>query len=340
MDMSQLIRTSRGWGLVSATMVLLAVHSALWGQEQAAPGAFLVRPGVVVDRTTNRVYVMRPQGGIEARDIEGGEQAWSTDVGDKPLAVMGRLLLAQAENPAEEEGNRLQIVGLDHTQRGEQVSLSEVGLPGGVRASVGKTPMSSFDLTVLETQGDLFVSWTHSTTPLRGFEPEDSLPPERRSLIPDHMPQVLSGLLRLDLSARTLTPVSPEEFGALPPRPRQDLPPSERLAEAGPGPQFLSADGRHVLVSERVADERVWEKYRWTIFERATQRRLGDVANHESMAPFFVSGSLVIFEAVAYQRRDEPAQPLALRAVDMETGEEVWVVEIRDTQGRGLVPPG
>jgi hypothetical protein len=42
------------------------------------------------------------------------------------------------------------------------------------------------------------------------------------------------------------------------------VPPGTSIAGV-PKPQFLSVDGRHILSSERIADDPEWDKYQWTL---------------------------------------------------------------------------
>jgi hypothetical protein len=109
-----------------------------------------------------------------------------------------------------------------------------------------------------------------------------------------------------------------------------------------PEPQFLSADGRHVLSSQRVADDPEWDKYRWTIFERDSGRRLGELRMHLRYAPFFVDGTRVIYQTPPYARRRGRGmveEPLQLRAADLDTGAPVWSQPVRDTVDRQPPPP-
>jgi hypothetical protein len=109
-----------------------------------------------------------------------------------------------------------------------------------------------------------------------------------------------------------------------------------------PEPQILSADGGHVLASERVADDSVWEKYLWTIYDRSTGEPIGEFRTFRSLAPFFVSDSMVIYETPPAARQVQGnliEEPLKIRAVDLSTGREVWSREVRDTAYRGPFPP-
>jgi hypothetical protein len=121
----------------------------------------------------------------------------------------------------------------------------------------------------------------------------------------------------------------------------EPVPPPQRVAGLPPS-QYLSADGRHVLVSERVGDSRVWDRFRLTIVERASGQRVGEFKSHLAHVPFFVNGAQVVYETGPYSRRvgnDVITEPLKLRATDLQTGQELWNRPIRDTAIRNP-PPG
>ena len=101
-------------------------------------------------------------------------------------------------------------------------------------------------------------------------------------------------------------------------------------------------DGRHVLSSERMASDAVWKKYRWTIFNRSTGERLGEIKSHISVSPFFVADSQVIYETAPSlrQTRNSMVEELAkIQSVDLNTGHELWSKQIRGTACRGPYPP-
>jgi hypothetical protein len=108
---------------------------------------------------------------------------------------------------------------------------------------------------------------------------------------------------------------------------------------AGVAPtQYESADGRHIVSSERIADDKTWAKYRWTVFERATNRRIGEFQTHVAFSPFVVRDTTLIYETTPYIRSGK-AEPAKLRGVNLATGQETWGVEVRELVYRGPFPP-
>src|SRR5262249_16943809 len=104
-----------------------------------------------------------------------------------------------------------------------------------------------------------------------------------------------------------------------------------------PKPQFLSADGRHVLSSQRTPDDPVWDKYLWTIYLRDTGARVGEFRTHLRYAPFFVMDHRTIYQTPPYARRGDTGlveNPPQIHAVDLATGARLWSHPVRDTVDR------
>jgi hypothetical protein len=330
---------------VVALFLVLGVGIALGAMSHPAAAqnakAFELRQGVIVDPGRNLAYVMNTKGGIDAVELAGGTGVWSTEQAAKPLALAGDLLIGQAEST----GARriLQIVALDTKQRGKQIVTGTIELPEGVQVSIDETLGSAFVASAYIHAGDVIISWKHSRFYMKGIPPEDAempgkeAPPEPATAAP----RTSSGTLRMNLSTGAIVPVKTEEVPPAPVPPPPDLTEKERLPGVS-GPQFRSADGRHILSSERVADDRVWEKYVWTIYDRGTAERLGEIRSHMSLASFFLHDSVLIYETGPSLRRTEKGlidEPLKLRAINLDSGQEVWSIEVRDTTYRGPFPP-
>jgi hypothetical protein len=327
---------------LTAAVLMLPWSFSSAAQENTTTSVFQLRPGVIVDLDRHLIYIMSGEGGIDAVDLARGTRAWSTKQAAKPLALAGRLLICQAEPPS--GGNELQIVALDTEQLGKLVVTGTTKLPADVNVSIDETLTYSFVASARVSGAAAFISWAHSKRLIRGIPPGF---PEVGEKVPlEHAviaPSVASGTFRMDLSTGVMSPVKPEEVPvavAAASRP-PDLSPTERLAHIE-GLQFRSANGRHVLNSQRIADDSVWEKYRWTIYDRGTGERVGEFRTHLSFAPFFIFDSQIIYETGPYVRRTEKGavdEPLKIRAVDLRTGQELWTWQVRDTTFRGPFPP-
>ncbi len=335
-----MIRNRYGKVLAPLAVLAFSFGPTVWAlqPQEAMSRPFELRPGVIIDPNAGRAYVARPEGGIEAVALAQGTQVWRSGDAATPLALQGDLLVAQAEPSS---SNRLEIVVLDMRQQGRRVSASSVDLPSGVRVSVGETLRGSFTARGMASEADVLVRWDYLEHIAQALEPKG--PEEEQGpgpLVERGEPRAESGAFRLSLPSGTATPLATAEGVPLAGR-SPDLTGADRLRTV-PGSQFLSADGRHVLSSERVADDRVWEKYQWTIYNRSSGQRVGELRSYQSQAPFFVSGTLLTHEVGPYQRRDGEKlleMPLAIRTVDLTAGRELWSRAIRDTTYRGPFPP-
>ncbi len=323
--------------------------------------SFELSPGVVVDTDRSEAYVMSPEGGIVALELGQGAEVWRSVDAAKPLAVSGNLLVSQAEPSG--PSNELAIVALD--RRGAMVTSSLVELPPGVQPAINHSLHRSFTVQAQPSAADATVSWEFVERPLRGLAPGpievlpgEPAPPDSFAGAPTGPTVVMAGAepgllvtrgaVRVGLAGGTVTPIDPphpESFAAptsaAPSAPASDVATTE-LVPGVPEPQFLSADGRHVLHSARVDDDTVWDKYLWTIFERGTGQKLGQLRAHVRFAPFFVNADQVVYQTEPYTRRigaELVDEPVRIRAVNLQTGAPVWSREIRDITDREPPPP-
>jgi hypothetical protein len=325
--------------------------------------SFQLNPGVVVDPDRQEAYVMSPEGGIVAVDLADGAPIWHTSNADKPLTVSGELLIGQAETPG--PANELRIVTLDTRRAGQQVSEALIDLPPGVQPMIAASLNRSFTAEAEPEPETADVSWEFTERPLRGMPPgpvevlPGEIPPATGRAKtapsptgvaePDGEAVIVRGRTRVDLASGTVTGTEAARGPAAagPPVPAgdsagaSDLEPDATL----PGvalPQFLSADGHHVLSSQRVASDPEWDKYLWTVFERDSGRRVGELRMHVRYVPFFVAGTRMIYETPIFAWRkgiQMVHEPLQLRAADLRTGARLWSQPVRDTVDRDPPPP-
>ena len=298
----------------------------------AAQGAVL-SDGVVVDAVHSIAYVMHPKGGVQAVDLQTGAPLWRSMAAERPLAVTGDLLVAQAR-PGEH--GELRIVTLDLRKRGAASAEAALPMPAGIRAEVGETVEGAFHVAASASAEGIVVAWDAQEMP--------NLPRHRVARLGE---------------AKAAAGAEPEGFhqgtAAFDPRSGRLLPMKSAGAQAASAwpavaslsspaaaeRLFGSADGRHVLASRRVGDIGSAAPYRWTITDAASGAVLGSVRAAVSMSPFAVAGTRLVYVAQPATRRDGEKwieEPLRLRAVDLATGREVWTREIRDTAFRGPFP--
>ena len=303
---------------------------------QPAPTATALRPGIVIDPAGNIAYAMTPEG-VAAIDLASGAKRWTSNAADKPLAIAGNRLISQVEPKT--RTNRLELAVLNTTERGAMIVRSVAELPSFVRVALGQTLEGKFETDAQLVGSNAIVTWRFEPQQLRGLVKE----PERRitdAAAPRAQPagpqRVAEGALQVDMSTGAVTPAGANLVSRAQSR-RSLVTTSEKIPSAPPT-QYESADGRHIMASERIADDKTWAKYRWTVFERGTNRRVGEFNTHVSFAPFVVRDSTLVYETTPYIRGGSQ-EPAKLRGVNLAGGQEAWSVEVRELVFRGPFPP-
>lgn len=319
-----------------------------------AENSFLLRPGAVVGARRAMIYLMEPEG-VVARDVSSGAVVWRTPAAAQPLGFHGEKLMALAEA---DQPNVFEVLFLNAGD-GTVEARVPASLPGEVRGTIDDGPAHRFNTAAAVIDGVALLFWNYTSRPLRGAPAVSGInraskmprvsapaaeatagPPTEELLSETEQGQRLAGVLRLDPVRGMAIPLE----GDLPAAPAfvPDLQPDERLSGLS-GRQFRSADNRHVLASERIADNTVWNRYQWSISERPEGRMLGVIARSNSFAPFFVVDDLLVYVSQPFERRNpdgtvEARQP-SLNAVDLETLRPAWSAILRDTAFRGAMPP-
>jgi hypothetical protein len=314
------MKTRNASVLLGGLLALFLAASA-----SAAPTAVGIRDGVVVDTARSVAYVMQPQGGIQALDLRRGSVLWRSADGERPLAVAGNVLVAQAQPGARGE---LRLVGLA-VRGGALVSTAEIPMPEGVQAGVAESLHQSFHVTAAPSEdGGVLIAWE--------VEELSGLPAHRDSQL-GPQPAVAEsgshkGTARFDAQTGRLSVAAGRVVHA-----------AVAMSLSAPSVEenrFSSADGRHVLTS-RLVDDAAALPYSWTISDAKTGAVLGSLRSEASMAPFAVVGARLVHVAQPTMHLEDGKmveRPLRLRAVELTTGREAWRREIRDTAWRGPVP--
>jgi len=294
--------------------------------------------GVVISPRQGVAYVMR-SGGIDAVNLATGKLRWRSDKAAKPLALVGERLIAQVAGSR--KGNTLDLAVLDARNGASRDSI-RIPLPEGVVASVVDTPAGSFRVRTNSTASELLVSWEATGV---GVAAQGYVPAVDEGQAPVAGMEAVTGAAVLDMTAQKLT-IKAE--------------PSVRLAESASivrsaieelsspavagieGRQFLSADGRHVLVTDTVEAGSSLYRHRWTMYERASGARLGSLPALVSATPFVVIGNTLYHSVPAHTVRKDGKfveNPTSLRAVNLKTGVEAWKMAVLETSFRGPFPP-
>lgn len=297
----------------------------------------VLRPGIIIQPAQRVAYVMTPAGGTAAVDTRQGVVQRRFQDAAMPLIVLGDQLVGQAESDT--VGNNLELVIVNTRDTTRAPGRRSVQLPAGVRVGIGETLQGTFLAKAQPLEGDVAVRWTFVGLPRQGMRPAGPVGTTISPLgerVPAR-PQSTRGAIRISLTDPTVRSVDTLAFQELPP-PRWMLAGEEKLS-ALPSTQYRSADNRHILVSEKLGNDSEWNKYRWTVYESGSRRRIGEVRSHLSFTPFYVQDDVLIFETTPYRERTKAPEPAKLRAVSLQSGVEVWSVEVRELVRRLQFPP-
>jgi len=293
--------------------------------------------GVVISPRQGVAYVMR-SGGIDAVNLATGKLRWRSDKAAKPLSLVGDRLIAQANGRG---GKALEIVVLDARSGASRDSV-RIPLPEGVVASVVDTPAGSFRVRTDNTASGMVVRWEATGV---GVAAQGYVPAEEEGQAPGSGLEAVSGEAVLDMTSKVLTikaepSVRRTQSTSMVRSAMEEL--SSPAVSGIEGRQLLSADGRHVLVTETVESADPLYRHRWTMYERASGARLGSVPALVAATPFVVIGKTLYHTVPAHSVRKDGKfveNPTSLRAVNLTTGVEAWKTALLETSFRGPFPP-
>lgn len=302
-------------------------------------GSIELRSGVIVDLENGWVYLMQPENSIETVNIADGKTLWKSPNAAKPLAFSNGMLVSQIDKP--KSGNNLYLAILDVEHDGKQMSTISIALPQQVKVMVDEGISSRFFVNAVPSGDDSFIFWEYQDLPMRGMLTLEPTNPNKPPSPVNLVPQQSKGTIKVNLRTSEATEIKPKAIptSVMAARPMNLTSLHGVIAEPN---QRLSIDGRYTLKSKRIADDRTWEKYEWTIVNSESNKEVGKLKNHLSQSNFVVIDSLIIFETGSYIRQTQSGmvdEPSMVRAVDLKTGKPVWARPVRDTKYRGTLPP-
>jgi hypothetical protein len=322
-----------------ALLAAVLVPFALTSPAAAAPGVSL-GDAVVVDGARSIAYVMHPQGGVEALDLQRGSSLWRSTEAERPLALAGDLLVAQGR-PGEH--GELRIVALDVLHNGAGSAEADLPMPAGVRAEASETLRQAFHVTASASQQGVVVAWRAQLRRAFAGRGAGEIDAERKTA-GEAGESRLQGSALFDPHAGSLLPLEAADAERIS-GPRSvaaaSLSSPSGVSAGASERRFASADGRHVLASRATDSRTSQDHYLWTISDAATGTVLGTMPSSVSMTPFVVVGTRLLQVVQPVTRRvggKTTDTPLRLRAVDLATGRELWMREVRDTAFLGPFP--
>ncbi len=287
--------------------------------------AVLLREGVVINAERTQVYVVAPDTVVQAISVTTGQLDWKAGLKGMPLTIGNGDLIVHV---AGMKPNEVTIANLD-VRRGEVKSRSTIALPGNAKVKITKLPERSFRLWAKSLNGELNFYWDYTERIVKGsYEPSsDSV-------------AVQSGAFKMEWTTRKLNSINksliPDNFNK-----ESILAKRDQRVPNNNAQQFISRDDKIILASEKIADDTVFNSYRWQFFDK-TNKKLAEIRDYRSYAPFVVAGNILIYETGPYVRSiagNIKEVPLQIVAIDLRTGRELWRKAILDTVYRGPSPP-
>ncbi|HMV47805.1 MAG TPA: hypothetical protein PLD20_26035 [Blastocatellia bacterium] len=341
-----------------AAMAGIGFTSHAYAQSDKGAKAFGLGTTVLID-SRGTAYFSTPDGAITAVRLDSGAQLWTTPKGKvyKPLAISGKLLVLQQELDESATGKHLGITGLRLSDGSEQFA-AKIELPSSAWASVKDGLGASLKTRVVTASNNannkITIAWaSERRVEMRGMDADEEEKNEtdnssRQSQLQQSKSDAEnnSGAVEIDLNGNvTLLDGSAKSLQfaqAAEQELQQDLTEEQRLKGLAET-QYASTDRNHILVSELVGDEREMNKYQWTIYSGASRQPLGTISSPFPTAPFYVSGSTLIYQLRPFAVRDSANRmtrsPLKLIAIDLKTGNKLWEQAILDTEYYGPFPP-
>jgi hypothetical protein len=326
-------------------ILLIVLAVTCFPLSAAAQGnQFGISTTVLID-PQGTAYFTTPEGAITAVKLDSGAQLWTTPKGKvyKPLAISGKFLVVQQEGGVTKTGKYFGVAFLQLSSGGEHLA-TRVEIPPDAWASIKDGLGASLRTSAVTGPDDkVTIAWVSERQPeVRGIAPDDEDSQDARPA--KAQAEVHSGAVEIDPGGRVLPlggPIAAQRLQAA----RQvqpDLPEDQQL-KGLPKAQYISADRKHVLVSEITGNDRNMNKYRWTIYSSSTKESIGAVASPFPTASFFVSGSTLLYQLRPFMVRDSGDKmvrsPLKLVAVDLRTGSKLWEHPVMDIEYYGPFPP-
>lgn len=288
-----------------------------------------LQPGIVVNKSEATVFLMQPQGGIVAINADSGVSLWVSRAADRPLVIRDNQLLAQAN------ANTTGVIPLRYLdqQSGALIDSADVIVTETIMASVSDGLGQSFSI---DTTVSNALSWSFEQQVAKGTSPsiEELLTSQD---IEGVALNAINEVGSIDLSVTQLSDLVSVP-GAFASQPIDVL--TNRIPNVE-GRQFLSADGAHILVSRPNDLSNVQARYQWTIFT-STGERLGTFNTVSAYSAFVVINSNAIFSTpeVSFQTSTGDIQniPFSVRAVSLESNQQIWQTSVRDTRYQGPLP--
>ncbi len=309
--------------LASGTVAVILLSTASANAETVS-----LNRCVLVSKSLEVAFIARPNGGLASLDIQSGTTRWTSTAGELPIGVTGDALLAQGEATTP---GALKLVTLSAAE-GRTIDRHSVSLPSDVHAAVSPGPGRSFAMSAAPVDGGFQLSWhAMRTTAARGLSAAED----------GATPRAANGRVDIAIGSNGVPSEVAPTGGAVAVTPSIREVKDIDLGVGRLARKFASADGRHVMVSERKVGAAFLEAFEWSVYDFDSRRLVGKVTAPIPVAPFVVTGSTVLFSTpeMGFHNGTELEQRQeALHAKSLATGKALWSRELRSLMLKGPLP--
>lgn len=323
-------RIRRNGRTAMLALLLLSATTSTHADEWIA-----LAPGIVGSADREQFFAAGPAGEITRVVVENGARRTIGAERGFPLALVdGQLLVLGVPTQAGEA--RLALIDADSGAAATRVA---VALPAEVAANPLPLPKRTFRARAVGDAANLRIDWTFEQRALRGAVLHDA--DGVGSLVAPDLIE-LSGAFVVTVSGRALAVRFARGNEPTPTVPSVDLVGAERLSSVT-GAQFRSADENAVLNPVAETHPAFGTVWRWNLHDRGTAETLGALTVPYALAPFIVTGGVIVYRIDPVMRlRDDGSREehgARLIAFDLAAGRERWSVPVVEREWFGPLPP-
>ena len=284
----------------------------------------LFRDGVVVDIAQKTIYIANSESNIEAIEFETGRTQWQSATSGRPLCLIDNKLVVQLDQ--NEDRATILFGELNTRENGILENEEKIDVPSEVRASIRNSVDGTFNITPYVVNGQFAFDWTY-------FPPVSGDYNEEEETVRQ------SGVVLFDGSNYSVADTNslPGGYNQM-----SILANKEQQVSQENTLQYISRDGKHLLVASKDMESTAFRNYKWEVFDLTTKRSIGALQSHVSYASFVVIGNHLLLERGPFETFDKDKvnkTPLQIALFDLRNGQEIWKRDILDTTYRGPSPP-
>lgn len=286
--------------------------------------------GAIIAPELASIYTANPEGKVIAINAENGRISWTSATIGRPISVSKEQLVVIQQTQIDGK-NELVLLDLRTGAKARELPLPL----GAANAVILPLSNQSFSTTTERQENGVRVYWEFEKHLLQGAAMvEDAVDSQAN--------QNSFGAFDINFAREPISIIeAPLASPADIPRLVPNVPVSSRIAGIS-GEQFRSANRAHVQTSQAQNDARFGTVFNWSI-AKPSGEALGSVTLPYAYAPFsvFAADLLTLLPPYAVRLANGGVDIFAVRItrLNLQTGAEVWSVDVLDPVYRGLLPP-